>query len=103
MNSDQRENGAEARRARDQDAAGTVTDAARTAAGGVHPSDEPDSATATTTAADSSEQAPDAANENGTEPPRTTTWGWLTAPKFGSAGSGGAELETVPDPAPQQG
>lgn len=25
-------------------------------------------------------------------PPRTTT-GWLTTPKFGSAGSGGAELE----------
>jgi hypothetical protein len=25
-------------------------------------------------------------------PPRTTT-GWLTSPKFGSAGSGGAELE----------
>jgi hypothetical protein len=21
-------------------------------------------------------------------PPRTTTWGWFTAPKFGSAGSG---------------
>ena len=26
-------------------------------------------------------------------PPRTTTGGWFTAPKFGSAGSGGAELE----------
>ncbi len=25
-------------------------------------------------------------------PPRTTT-GWLTSPKFGSAGSGGAEFE----------
>jgi hypothetical protein len=25
-------------------------------------------------------------------PPRTTT-GWVTSPKFGSAGSGGAELE----------
>ena len=25
-------------------------------------------------------------------PPRTTT-GWITSPKFGSAGSGGAEIE----------
>jgi hypothetical protein len=30
------------------------------------------------------------------EPPRTTTGGWFTAPKFGSAGSGGAELEPGP-------
>jgi len=30
-------------------------------------------------------------------PPRTTTGGWLTAPKFGSAGSGGAELEPGPE------
>jgi hypothetical protein len=30
-----------------------------------------------------------------TEPPRTTT-GPVTAPKFGSAGSGGAELEPPP-------
>lgn len=30
------------------------------------------------------------------EPPRTTTGG-LTAPKFGSAGSGGAELEPGPE------
>ena len=29
-------------------------------------------------------------------PPRTTT-GKMTAPKFGSAGSGGAELEPGPD------
>ena len=28
----------------------------------------------------------------GPNPPRTTT-GWLTSPKFGSAGSGGAEYE----------
>lgn len=26
-------------------------------------------------------------------PPRTTTGSWFTAPKFGSAGSGGAEFE----------
>jgi hypothetical protein len=30
-------------------------------------------------------------------PPRTTTGGWFTAPKFGSAGSGGAELEPGPE------
>jgi hypothetical protein len=29
-------------------------------------------------------------------PPRTTTRGW-TSPKFGSAGSGGAELEPGPE------
>ena len=31
-----------------------------------------------------------------TNPPRTTT-GKMTAPKFGSAGSGGAELEPGPE------
>ena len=30
-------------------------------------------------------------------PPRTTTGGWFTAPKFGSAGSGGAELDPGPE------
>ncbi|HTE43604.1 MAG TPA: hypothetical protein VK636_00060 [Gemmatimonadaceae bacterium] len=30
-------------------------------------------------------------------PPRTTIGGWFTAPKFGSAGSGGAELEPGPE------
>ena len=40
------------------------------------------------------EEADDAIAPN---PPRTTTWGWLTAPKFGSAGSGGAELEPGPE------
>jgi hypothetical protein len=30
-------------------------------------------------------------------PPRTTTGGWFTAPKFGSAGGGGAELEPGPE------
>ncbi|MBC7562017.1 MAG: PRC-barrel domain-containing protein [Gemmatimonadaceae bacterium] len=30
------------------------------------------------------------------EPPNTTSFGWLTTPKFGAAGSGGAELEPVP-------
>jgi hypothetical protein len=37
--------------------------------------------------------------EQSTEPnpARTTTGGWFTAPKFGSAGSGGAELEPGPE------
>ncbi|CAN5771192.1 hypothetical protein BH11GEM1_BH11GEM1_33720 [soil metagenome] len=30
-------------------------------------------------------------------PPRTTVGGWFTAPKFGSAGSGGAEIEPGPE------
>ncbi len=30
-------------------------------------------------------------------PPRTTTGGWFTTPKFGSAGGGGAELEPGPE------
>ena len=41
----------------------------------------------------------DAADETRTEqpnPPRTTTGVW-TSPKFGSAGSGGAELEPGPE------
>lgn len=31
------------------------------------------------------------------EPPSTTTEGGITAPKFGSAGSGGAEFEPLPE------
>lgn len=31
------------------------------------------------------------------DPPRTTTGKWFTAPKFGSAGSGGAEYEPGPE------
>jgi hypothetical protein len=30
-------------------------------------------------------------------PPRTTTGRWFVAPKFGSAGSGGLELEPGPE------
>ncbi|HYD52065.1 MAG TPA: hypothetical protein VEA99_05540 [Gemmatimonadaceae bacterium] len=37
----------------------------------------------------------DTPREDEANPPRTTT-GKLTAPKFGSAGSGGAELEPGP-------
>ena len=33
-------------------------------------------------------------NEN---PPRTTTSGWLTTPKFGSSTSGGGEIEPGPE------
>jgi hypothetical protein len=36
----------------------------------------------------------DSGNEQ--NPPRTST-GWLTSPKFGSAGSGGAEFEPGPE------
>jgi hypothetical protein len=39
----------------------------------------------------------DAADPSKPNPRRTTTDGWLTAPKFGSAGSGGAELEPGPE------
>ena len=31
------------------------------------------------------------------EPPFTTTFGFLTSPKFGSAGSGGLEYERLPE------
>jgi hypothetical protein len=37
-----------------------------------------------------SREHPDSKNEN---PPRTTTSGWFTAPKFGSSTSGGGEIE----------
>jgi hypothetical protein len=30
-------------------------------------------------------------------PPRTTSFGWFTVPKFGSATSGGGELEPGPE------
>ncbi|CAN5916308.1 hypothetical protein BH11GEM2_BH11GEM2_19870 [soil metagenome] len=40
------------------------------------------------------DEHPDAIAPN---PPRTTVGGWFTAPKFGSAGSGGAELEPGPE------
>jgi hypothetical protein len=33
----------------------------------------------------------------GTNPPRTTTSDWLTTPKFGSATSGGGEIEPGPE------
>ena len=48
---------------------------------------------------DSSEVSKEKTKRSGTKapnPPRTTT-GPLTAPKFGSAGSGGAELEPGPE------
>ncbi|MDQ6828478.1 MAG: PRC-barrel domain-containing protein [Gemmatimonadota bacterium] len=50
-----------------------------------HPADEQPSATHDTAAS----VAPN--------PPRTTSFGWFTAPKFGSAGGGGAELEPGPE------
>lgn len=39
---------------------------------------------------------PDQKAKREPNPPHTTT-GWLTSPKFGSAGSGGAEYEPGPD------
>ncbi|MEO8336206.1 MAG: hypothetical protein ABI664_14600 [bacterium] len=42
--------------------------------------------------------ADESADANPANPPRTTTRGWFTAPKFGSAGSGGFELEPGPEP-----
>ncbi len=41
--------------------------------------------------------ADETADTNPPNPPRTTTGGWFTAPKFGSAGSGGAEFEPGPE------
>lgn len=41
--------------------------------------------------------AVEAADAIAPNPPRTTTGGRFTAPKFGSAGSGGAELEPGPE------
>lgn len=39
----------------------------------------------------------DVADTTAGNPPRTTSFGWLTTPKFGSAGGGGAELESGPE------
>jgi hypothetical protein len=39
----------------------------------------------------------DVAHATVPNPPRTTSFGWLTTPKFGSAGSGGAELDPGPE------
>jgi hypothetical protein len=47
-----------------------------------------------TTKPDAADDSADATKPN---PPRTTSGGWFTAPKFGSAGSGGAELEPGPE------
>ena len=57
-----------------------------------HPVDDNEDADdeKTTTRPDAPDDAGEALKVN---PPRTTTGGWFTAPKFGSAGSGGAELE----------
>jgi hypothetical protein len=43
-----------------------------------------------------SERTDDAETDDRPNPPRTTTGVW-TSPKFGSAGSGGAELEPGPE------
>jgi hypothetical protein len=45
---------------------------------------------------DASESQDDSTTKERPNPPRTTTGVW-TSPKFGSAGSGGAELESGPE------
>ena len=45
---------------------------------------------------DASESTDENATDDRPNPPRTTTGVW-TSPKFGSAGSGGAELEPGPE------
>ena len=43
-----------------------------------------------------SSHAGDRSSEN-ENPPRTTSHGWLTTPKFGSSTSGGGEIEPGPE------
>ena len=43
------------------------------------------------------DETEDMAHATAANPPRTTSFGWLTTPKFGSAGSGGAELDPGPE------
>jgi hypothetical protein len=57
-----------------------------------HPADTPDEAEGSAHAPETDPRATDATPN----PPRTTSGTW-TAPKFGSAGSGGAELEPGPE------
>jgi len=47
-----------------------------------------------TTEQDVADESADKAAGN---PPRTTSFGWLTVPKFGSSASGGGELEPGPE------
>ncbi|MEO7085773.1 MAG: hypothetical protein ABI442_08150 [Gemmatimonadaceae bacterium] len=53
-----------------------------------------DAAKKQSTTKGATDEFPDAIAPN---PPRTTLGGWFTAPKFGSAGSGGAELDPGPE------
>jgi len=48
-------------------------------------------------AATKEDSADDGADAPEPNPPRTTSFGWLTVPKFGSSGSGGGELEPGPE------
>lgn len=57
------------------------------------PTNEPTPTSDPDTGRDAAGERTDAGEAN---PPRTTT-GKMTAPKFGSAGSGGAELEPGPE------
>ena len=42
-------------------------------------------------------KSPPAPNDENENPPRTTSRGWFTAPKFGGATSGGGEIEPGPE------
>lgn len=42
-------------------------------------------------------RGPDSPSEKEENPPRTTSKGWLTTPKFGSSTSGGGEIEPGPE------
>ncbi|MEP6622490.1 MAG: hypothetical protein ABJE47_24415 [bacterium] len=53
-----------------------------------------DAAKTQSNAKETADESSDAIAPN---PPRTTVGGWFTAPKFGSAGSGGAEIEPGPE------
>jgi hypothetical protein len=58
---------------------------------------ELDNETDTTSRETPDETEATAKDDASANPPRTTSFGWLTVPKFGSAGSGGAELEPGPE------
>jgi hypothetical protein len=43
------------------------------------------------------ERSPNAMDKDAQNPPRTTSKGWMTTPKFGSSTSGGGEIEPGPE------
>jgi hypothetical protein len=61
-----------------------------------HPEDRDERDVERSEPLDASDTIDEAATKDRPNPPRTTTGVW-TSPKFGSAGSGGAELEPGPE------